>query len=465
MNQPKPPIKPENYFFKEKSKIVIDYDLLYKIVIFISISIISYCILRIIMYSKPNTFIRIILGIVGVPTVGLILYVPFLIPALFSRKRIKVKVSKSIREIQFEQNHYQNELSIYAKKLEDYNKRKTEKLNNSLNETEKKDAIRRQKEINKKILEEIERKDQIKRENEIKKRNLEETERKDQIRRQKEEEIKKQLLKNSLKATENATSSLQENKKINKNEKLVINEEPPPWPLEDLAEESNLIDYENEEIIDVNPEIFQSSNYSNNIFIESLTSIPYKWYALWQYYPVNRFPNESLSSIDLNNRYQTFEFKDGTNPEKFAKLLSVAMKKKFGDSVLKSKTLLIVPASNKTKTERRFELFCTKLSTYTGAKNGYDFLSNNNIERVPVHQGGDRIKGITSFIKLNESVNNKELIIIDDVRTSGKSSNDVYHLLKANGAKSIIFIYFGKTVSSSTFTYQTSQTSNDDLPF
>ena len=449
----------------EKSKIVIDYDLLYKIVIFISISIISYCILRIIMYSKPNTFIRIILGIVGIPTVGLILYVPFLIPALFSRKIIKIKVSKTKREIEFEQNHYQNELSTYARKLEEYNKIKTDRLRRSLNETEKKDQIRREKDLNKKFLEEIERKNQIKKDNEIKKRNLEETERKDQIRRQKEEEIKKQLLNNSLKATENKTSSLQENKKSNKNEELIINQEPPPWSLEDLAEESNLIDSVNEEIIDVNPEIFQSSSHSTNIFIESSTSIPYKWYALWHYYPVKRFPNESLSSIDLTNRYQTFEFKDGTNPEKFAKLLSVAMKEKFGDSVLKNKTLLIVPASNKMKTERRFELFCAKLSTYTGVKNGYGFLSNNNIERLPVHQGGDRTKGITSFIKLNESVNNKELIIIDDVRTSGKSSNDVFQLLKANGAKSIIFIYFGKTVSSSTFTYQTSQTSDDDLPF
>jgi predicted amidophosphoribosyltransferase len=110
-------------------------------------------------------------------------------------------------------------------------------------------------------------------------------------------------------------------------------------------------------------------------------------------------------------------------------------------------------------------LFCTKLSAYTGIKNGYEFLSNNNIERVPVHQGGNRNLGIASFIKLNFSVLNKELIIIDDVRTSGKSSNDVYQLLKANGAKSIIFIYFGKTFSSSTFTTHSSQTSSDDLPF
>jgi phosphoribosylpyrophosphate synthetase len=392
------------------------------------------------MLSQPNTFIHVIIGLIGVPTVGLIIYTPFLFFSLFSREKIKIKTLKSKREIEFEQNHYQFELSEYARKLEEFNKIKKQKIKKSLDETEKRDQIRRQLET--------------------KKRNLEETDRKDQIRRQKEDELK-----NSLNAIENVVSSIQTKKKRIENEELVINEEPPPWSLEDLAEESSLIDFENEEIIDVNTEILQPSNYSNNIFIESSTSIPYKWYALWHYYPVNRFPNASLSSQDLTNRNQTFEFKDGTNPEKFAKLLSEAMKKKFGESVLKNKTLLIVPASNKTKTESRFELFCTKLSAYTGINNGYRFLSNNNIERLPVHQGGNRNMGIASFIKLNFSVLNKELIVIDDVRTSGKSSNDIYHLLKANGAKSIIFIYFGKTVSSSTFTYLTSQTSNDDLPF
>lgn len=440
MNEPKPPKKPENYYFKEKTKIVIDYNLLYKIFILSSISIISYCIIRIMMLSQPNTFIHVIIGLIGVPTVGLIIYTPFLFFSLFSREKIKIKTLKSKREIEFEQNHYQFELSEYARKLEEFNKIKKQKIKKSLDETEKRDQIRRQLET--------------------KKRNLEETDRKDQIRRQKEDELK-----NSLNAIENVVSSIQTKKKRIENEELVINEEPPPWSLEDLAEESSLIDFENEEIIDVNTEILQPSNYSNNIFIESSTSIPYKWYALWHYYPVNRFPNASLSSQDLTNRNQTFEFKDGTNPEKFAKLLSEAMKKKFGESVLKNKTLLIVPASNKTKTESRFELFCTKLSAYTGINNGYRFLSNNNIERLPVHQGGNRNMGIASFIKLNFSVLNKELIVIDDVRTSGKSSNDIYHLLKANGAKSIIFIYFGKTVSSSTFTYLTSQTSNDDLPF
>ncbi len=445
MNEPKPPKKPENYYFKEKSKIIIDYNLLYKIFILISISIISYCIIRIMMFSKPTTFIRIIIGLIGVPTVGLIIYTPFLFFSLFSRERTKIKTLKSKREIEFNINHYQFELSEYARKLEEFNKIKKQKIKKSLDETEKRDQIRRQLET--------------------KKRNLEETDRKDQIRRQKEDELKKQLINNSHNVTKNLASTIKANKKSIENEGLIINEEPPPWSLEDLAQESTLIDFENEEIIDVNPEIFQSSNYSNKIFIESSTSIPYKWYALWHYYPVNRFPNESLSSLDLNNRNQTFEFKDGSNPEKFAKLLSEAMKKKFGESVLKNKTLLIVPASNKTKTERRFELFCTKLSAYTGIKNGYGFLSNNNIERVPVHQGGNRSIGIANFIKLNFSILNKELIIIDDVRTSGKSSNDVYQLLKANGAKSIIFIYFGKTFSSSTFTTHSSQTSSDDLPF
>jgi hypothetical protein len=44
-----------------------------------------------------------------------------------------------------------------------------------------------------------------------------------------------------------------------------------------------------------------------------------------------------------------FEFKDGHNPEKFSKIISEALIQKFGKIILKTKTLLIVPASNKSK--------------------------------------------------------------------------------------------------------------------
>ena len=125
--------------------------------------------------------------------------------------------------------------------------------------------------------------------------------------------------------------------------------------------------------------------------------------------------------------------------------------------------MLIVPASNKSKTDTRFKLFCEKVSITTGLINGYHILANNDKAKIPKRLGGDN--EILPYINLNSSINGKDFIIIDDIRTSGKSSNDVNQLLKENGAKSTIFIYFGRTVSSSTFSNKTNIIDIDDLPF
>ena len=109
-------------------------------------------------------------------------------------------------------------------------------------------------------------------------------------------------------------------------------------------------------------------------------------------------------------------------------------------------TLVIVPASNNVKTEKRFKVFCEKLSQFTGIINGYDTLINNDLIRDPIHKSSNRLIDLRKFIKINNLVNGKSLIVVDDVRTTGKSSNVVYDLLKENGAKDIIFVYFGKTV-------------------
>ena len=76
-------------------------------------------------------------------------------------------------------------------------------------------------------------------------------------------------------------------------------------------------------------------NENSPVFsIENQTTDPYKYYALWQYFPVNRFPVNTLNSKDLVNRNLIFEFKDGVNPEKFAKIIEFALKNKFNHNIL-----------------------------------------------------------------------------------------------------------------------------------
>jgi ATP-dependent DNA helicase RecQ len=173
----------------------------------------------------------------------------------------------------------------------------------------------------------------------------------------------------------------------------------------------------------------------------------YNWYALYNYYPVNRFSYNDLSQEDILGRRHTFDFKDGKAPHLYAEIFASALVNKYGKEYLKNKVILIIPASNKDKTHIRFSKFCQKLSELTGLINGYNYLTNNDLIREPAHTSGNRNYDLNSFIKVSNDIIDKDIIVIDDVRTSGSSSNAVYNLLKQKNVKSVTFLYLAKTIS------------------
>ena len=173
------------------------------------------------------------------------------------------------------------------------------------------------------------------------------------------------------------------------------------------------------------------------------------WSAIWSYYPKNRFQDEELNEIDLQNRYLTYHFKDGSNPLKFAQIFASAILRFFEEPFkgeIEDYTLAIIPASNKLKTDIRFKDFCSYLIEYTGLINGFEMISNKNISRDPIHQSSNREIDLRSYIKIDKAVKNKKILVIDDVRTSGRSSNVVYDLLMEYGAQEVVFFYLAKTV-------------------
>jgi hypothetical protein len=173
----------------------------------------------------------------------------------------------------------------------------------------------------------------------------------------------------------------------------------------------------------------------------------YKWYAIYNYYPVKRFNADQLSSNDLEARRHVYEFKDGRNPEHYSRVFASAIINKFGSNYLSNKILVIVPASSKSKTEIRFKEFCNRLCSYTGAFNGYDMLANNDVVRVAAHAGGNRNTNLEKYLIISDSFAGKHIIVIDDVRTSGSSSNKIYEILISRNVASVTFFYLAKTVS------------------
>ncbi|MFM1828984.1 MAG: hypothetical protein RL624_1225 [Bacteroidota bacterium] len=195
----------------------------------------------------------------------------------------------------------------------------------------------------------------------------------------------------------------------------------------------------------------------------------YNWYAIYNYYPKNRFSQEELSTKDIQARQHVYSFKDGKNPPYYANMFASALINKFGKTFFSGKYILIVPASNKAKTQVRFQRFCATLSENLGAINGFNLLNNNDKEKTPSHNGGNRNEDLEQYLTISDILIDKNVIIIDDVRTSGASSNQVFRILKKRRVKEMTFVYLAKTVSLNSapdpFDPFDSNFDNDDLPF
>jgi hypothetical protein len=206
-----------------------------------------------------------------------------------------------------------------------------------------------------------------------------------------------------------------------------------------------------------------SSEYS---FCISNLNNDYHWFAIYNYYPKSRFSQSELTSIDIQVRQHVYDFKDGKNPELYANMFASALINKFGKSFFFKKYILIVPASNKVKTQVRFQFFCKLVSEYLGAINGFNILNNNNKEKSSSHKGGKRDEDLSQYLTINNIIKYKEVIVIDDVRTSGASSNQIFKILNNLSVTKIIFVYLAKTVSLNSAPNNFNNTFEiDDLPF
>lgn len=113
----------------------------------------------------------------------------------------------------------------------------------------------------------------------------------------------------------------------------------------------------------------------------------------------------------------------------------------FDNESLKLLTLVCIPASSKMITERRYKEFSSMLCKETGMDNSYSYI-NIIQDAPPKHLGGTgnpTVEYNADFFK------NKNIIIFDDVITSGKSMLRMKLNMEQLGATVIAGISIGKT--------------------
>lgn len=182
-------------------------------------------------------------------------------------------------------------------------------------------------------------------------------------------------------------------------------------------------------------------NTDSSISFKSVSKRGVTNYYLYDYYPLNRFPN--LYGTDSNNRQLVWRFKDGKNAAEVASRISSALINKFGNTALSNKTICIIPASTSSKTLNRFNFFCQKVSYNTGMQNGYGLLSNSS-DREAIHNNNNRAINHSSYI-LFGNVSGKDIVLFDDVITTGKSFENVRATLIRKGARSVTGVFLART--------------------
>ncbi len=201
---------------------------------------------------------------------------------------------------------------------------------------------------------------------------------------------------------------------------------------------NNLVKEQNNE--EINPLYWLQANTK---FLNHKHKNNYLYYYLYNYYPRNKY--SKLDIIDEMNRDLIWEFKDGFSSILVAKLIASSI---INETTIKhlinNETLFVtIPASTKEKNDKRFKIFSEQITDYLQITNGYD--------NIKVLQNRESLKGTKGSDKTNNlriNINNiagKNIIIFDDIITTGDSFTQIAKKLETGNPNTIIGVFLGRT--------------------
>jgi ATP-dependent DNA helicase RecQ len=199
-----------------------------------------------------------------------------------------------------------------------------------------------------------------------------------------------------------------------------------------------------------------SAEYKKAILIEPFSELlfeksinGYTTYAMEIYIPQREFKARDVS---IDRRFHVsnemiLKFKNGSNSKWMADQLSSAILKKFGARDRSDRTIVPIPASSDSSNEARFRVFIERISSSIQANNGFDYIKIKE-DRSPLKGIHKTVNKISNLVFDQDKINNKTIVLIDDVCTSGNSFTQVSEELGKLGAKSVIGIFLAYTKGS-----------------
>jgi hypothetical protein len=186
----------------------------------------------------------------------------------------------------------------------------------------------------------------------------------------------------------------------------------------------------------LNPEHFLSTEKKINVYYS----------YLFDYYSQYGIENADPSEIDIDNRQKILNFKSGYENIEILEKVSGLVNFYFLKEDLKDIILLPIPASTSYKNEKRFKDFLEYIADTTGIINGYDLIEST-ANRPETHNGFKRNNHFSiADIKIADEIKDKNVIIFDDIITTGNQFRQVAAKIRNTGGSVLMGMFLGQTV-------------------
>ncbi|MCR4612683.1 MAG: phosphoribosyltransferase [Bacteroidaceae bacterium] len=165
-------------------------------------------------------------------------------------------------------------------------------------------------------------------------------------------------------------------------------------------------------------------------------------FALFDYFPQRYCRRESFEQRELDRRI--LDFKDG---RKYATAWAVdAVAQTLSLMDLSSTVIAFIPASCQRTTICRYRRFSAALCKRVGAINGFDYITVNGHRRKKHRDSSLRSGNMLCYAHIDEDFfRGKQVLVFDDICTTGKSSQAFICRLEDIGASVRMALFLAKT--------------------
>ncbi|MBF0650421.1 ribonucleotide-diphosphate reductase subunit beta [Dysgonomonas sp. GY75] len=165
-------------------------------------------------------------------------------------------------------------------------------------------------------------------------------------------------------------------------------------------------------------------------------------FYIHDYYPVSHQKEISIHQKKVSNLI--FRFKEGKQSALVAKLFSLAILRMPFFKEMGNPVLIPIPAATRERNRQRFARFNYLLAKRLKTEDGF--------KAIWIKEDREQMKGQTSQDKIfnldfnSRYITDKDVLLVDDIFTTGDSFIQMKRKLVKLGAKSVIGLFFGKTV-------------------